>query len=351
MDSHCQGSRDFLPSWKQVALATCAMIAGSLVPLSSPSHAQSNFYANKTISLVVGATAGGGYDVYARAFAPFLSAHIPGKPTVIVKNMPGAGGFAAVLHLDAGAPKDGTVITTFNSGVMTNVFANPDQAKLDLKGLAWLGSLNRSFRFCYFWRGRGFASWADLHGSKEAALGSIGINSAAYNDISLLKNLTKANVRAVLGYPGRSEVHLAIERGELDGECGSKEGIPETWFRENKIDILVRLLEAKSPEVPDGVPWVGEYLKAPEDFEVLRLLTTAMELGRPYVMSGQVPADRVAILQEAFTAAARDPQFVELAKKRDLGLSTMTGEEAQQLLTKVLTTPRHTLDRARDILK
>jgi tripartite-type tricarboxylate transporter receptor subunit TctC len=327
------------------------MIAMSLLGCPGPSNAQPNFYANKTITLVVGASVGGGYDVYARAFAPFLGAHIPGKPNVIVKNVPGAGGLTSVLHLDAGAPKDGTVITTFNSGVLTNAFANPEQFKVDLRRLSWLGSLNRSFRFCYFWRGRGFSTWADLNGSREATLGSIGLNSAAHNDIALLKHLLRANVRAVSGYPGRAEVHLAIERGELDGECGSKEGIPENWFAESKIDIVVRMLEAKSPEVPQGVPWAGEFLKTTEDLEVLRVLTTAMELGRPYVMSGQAPADRVAILQKAFAAAAMDKQFAELAAARNLGLSPVTGEEAQQLLTKVFTTPKRIIDRAREIIK
>src|SRR5437870_2819315 len=226
MESCSQRPDRFRSSWSRATLAIAALLLCS----SASSDAQSNFYANKTVTLVVGASVGGGYDVYARAFAPFLGAHIPGKPNVIVKNMPGAGGLASVLHLDAGAPKDGTVITTFNSGVLTNSFANPEQFKVDLRSLAWLGSLNRSFRFCYFWRGRGFSTWADLNGSREATLGAIGINSAAYNDIALLKHLLKANVRAVSGYPGRSEVHLAIERGELDGECGSKEGIPEHWF-------------------------------------------------------------------------------------------------------------------------
>jgi tripartite-type tricarboxylate transporter receptor subunit TctC len=341
----------FLFSWGRTTLATCGIIAASLLCSPGSSDAQSNFYASKTITLVVGASVGGGYDVYARAFAPFLSAHIPGKPNVVVKNMPGAGGLASVLHLDAGAPKDGTVITTFNSGVLTNAFANPEQFKVDLRGLAWLGSLNRSFRFCYFWRGRGFSTWSDLNGGREATLGSIGVNSGAHNDIALLKHLLKANVRAVSGYPGRAEAHLAIERGELDGECGSKEGMPESWFAGNKIDIVVRMLEARSPEVPGGVPWAGEFLKTSEDLEVLRVLTTAMELGRPFVMSGQVPADRVAILQDAFAAATMDKQFAELANARNLGLSLVTGREAQQLLTKAFATPKRVVDRARDIIK
>jgi hypothetical protein len=127
--------------------------------------------------------------------------------------------------------------------------------------------------------------------------------------------------------------------------------VPDNWFRDNKIDVLVRLLEATSPEVPEGVPWIGEFLKTPEDLEVLKLTTTAMELGRSYVLSGQVPADRVAILQDAFEAAANDKQFIELAKTRNMGLSLVTGKEAQQLLTKVFATPKSVVDRAREIIK
>ena len=103
-------------------------------------------------------------------------------------------------------------------------------------------------------------------------MGAIGFNSGAYNDIAMLKNLLNVNVRAIPGYPGRSEVHLSIERGELDGECGSKEGIPESWIRDKKMNIVVRMLQAKSDDIPEGVPWVGDFLKDPQDFEVLRLL-------------------------------------------------------------------------------
>jgi len=346
------GRDPIVGSQRRVSKLLCyTLISTALSALSSSCFAQTTFYANKTLTIVVGASVGGGYDVYARAIAPFLSSHIPGKPNVIVKNLPGAGGLAAVRHLDGAAPKDGTTIATFNAGVLTSFFANPEQGQADLQNLTWLGSLNRSFRFCYFWRGRGFAKWPDLFGDREATMGGIGVNSAAYNDIALLKTLTKAKVRAVLGYPGRSEVHLSIERGELDGECGSREGIPDNWFTENKLDIVVRLLEASSPEVPDGVPWVGEFLKSPDDLAVLRLLTTAMELGRPYVMSDKVPAERSAVLQAAFIAAANDKDFIELAGKRGLGLSPVTGPEAQQLLSRAFATPKHIVERAREIIK
>jgi len=316
-----------------------------------PALAQTDFYSGKTLRLIVGASAGGGYDLYARALAPFISAHIPGRPNVVVQNMPGGGGLTSVLFLDASAPKDGTVVTTFNSGVLTDAFTSQDKARVDLRALGWLGSANRSFRFCYFWHTSGIKTWADLDRDRQIAMGAIGINSGAYNDIALLKNLLKKNVRPIPGYPGRSEVHLSIERGELDGECGSKEGIPESWVREKKMNVVVRMLQDKSDEIPEGVPWVGDFLKDPQDLAVLRLLTAAMDLGRPFVMSRQVPAERLALLQKAFAAAVQDKAFLELAAKRNMDVSLVNGNAAQELVTKVLDAPRDVAERAKDIIK
>jgi tripartite-type tricarboxylate transporter receptor subunit TctC len=350
-DSRNDFGRTFLSSIALKMLAVGVLTTVSVVAQAPPAHAQSDFYAGKTIRIVVGATAGGGYDIYARAIAPFLSAHLPGKPNVIVQNMPGGGGLTSVLYLDANAPKDGTVVTTFNSGVLTDAFTSQDKAKVDLRTIGWLGSANRSIRFCYFWRGSGFKTWDDLSGSKLATMGAIGVNSGAYNDIAILKNLMKKNVRPILGYPGRSEVHLSIERGELDGECGSKEGMPENWIRDKKIDIVVRLLQAKSDDNPEGVPRVGDFLKDPQDLEVLRLLTTAMDLGRPFVASRQVPPQRLAILQNAFAAALQDKAFLEVAKQRNMDISLVTGKAAQELVTRVLDAPKVVADKAKDIIK
>jgi tripartite-type tricarboxylate transporter receptor subunit TctC len=331
--------------------AAGAVVAASLVAQPQPARAQSDFYAGKTIKLIVGASAGGGYDLYARAIAPFLGAHLPGKPNVIVQNMPGSGGLTSVLYLDASAPKDGTVITTFNSGVLTAAFTSQEKARVDLRTLGWLGSANRSFRFCYFWHASGVKTWADLDRSKPVTMGAIGVNSGAYNDVALLKNLMKKNVRPILGFPGRSEVHLAIERGELDGECGSKEGIPETWIREKKMNIVVRFLQENSDYFPKGVPWVGDFLKDPKDLAVLKLLTAAMDIGRPYVVSRQVPDDRLAMLQKAFAAAIQDKAFLKVAEQRKMDVSLTTGEASQDLVTSVLDAPRDVAVRAKEIIK
>jgi len=337
--------------WSTETLAAAALIATSFVGWAPPAYAQSDFYAGKTIRLVVGASAGGGYDLYARAIAPFLSAHLPGKPTVIVQNMPGGGGLTSVLYLDASAPKDGIVVTTFNSGVLSDAFTSQDKAKVDFRSLGWLGSANRSVRFCYFWHGTAIKTWDDLNRGKQATMGAIGVNSGAYNDIAILKNLMKGNVRPILGYPGRSEVHLSIERGELDGECGSKEGMPENWIRDRKINIVIRMLQANTDDMLEGVPWAGDYLKAPQDLDVLRLLTTAMDLGRPYVVSGQVPKERLAILQKAFAAAVQDKGFLELAQQRNMDVSLVPGEAAQELVTRVLDAPKAVAEKAKEIIK
>ena len=229
----------------QVARTQGALFAAISMFAAAPVSAQPDFYAGKRITITVGTSAGGGYDQYARAIAPFLSEHIPGKPAVIVQNMPGAGSLTSVLYLDGAASKDGTAITLFNAGIITDTITNPAGAKVDLAKMAWLGSANRTFRICYFWQGSGIKSFSDLSRAKTVTMGAIGVGSGSYNDIAILKNLVKQNVRGVLGYPGRTEVHLAIERGELDGECGAIDGLPENWVRDQKINIVARLSDAE----------------------------------------------------------------------------------------------------------
>ena len=334
-----------------LAALACGALAALVATAPQDAIAQSGYYAGKTVRIIVGASAGGGYDIYARALAPFLAEHLPGKPTVVVQNMPGGGGMTSVLYLDANAPKDGTVITLFNAGVITDVVSNPAQAKVDLTKMAWIGSATRSFRMCYFWHTTGIKTWKGLDRSRQVSMGATGASSASYNDSAILKNLLKQNVRAISGYPGRTEVHLAVERGEVDGECGTLEGMPENWFRENKINMVVRLSETKTPEIPDDVPWVGEFVTSELDMQALKLLIAANELGRPYVASRQVPPEQLEMLRAAFDASMRDPNYLALATKRGLGTSAVTGKEAQEMIAQVYTAPKTVTDRAREVIK
>jgi tripartite-type tricarboxylate transporter receptor subunit TctC len=333
------------------SVAGAALLAALVAAAPKSATAQSGFYAGKTFRIVVGASAGGGYDTYARAIAPFLSEHLPGRPTVIVQNMPGGGGMTSVLYLDANAPKDGTVITLFNAGVTTEMASNPAQAKVDLTKMAWIGSATRSFRMCYFWGGTGIKTWKSLDRSRLVTLGATGVASGSYNDAGILKNLLKQNVRAISGYPGRTEVQLAVERGEVDGECGTLEGMPENWFTEHKINMVLRMSETKTPEIPDDVPWVGEFVTSQEDMQALRLLIAANELGRPFVASRQVPPEQIEMLRAAFDATMRDPNYLAFAAKRGLGTSAVSGKEAQDIIAQIFTASKAVVDRAREVIK
>jgi tripartite-type tricarboxylate transporter receptor subunit TctC len=336
---------------RAIAMPALGVLAALVATVSDRASAEQGFYAGKTVRIVVGSSAGGGYDTYARGVAPFLAEHLPGKPTVIVQNMPGGGGMNAVIHLDANAAKDGTVISLFNAGAITKMASNPEKAKVDLTKMAWIGSATRSFRACYVWHGAGIKSWGDLDRNKQLTLGATGMNSASYNDAAMLKNLLKQNVKTIAGYPGRTEVQLAIERGEVDGECGTAESIPEHWLRDKKINMVLRMSEAQTPEIPADVPWIGSFVTSPEDMQVLRLLIAANELGRPFVASRQVPAEQIETLRTAFDATMRDKNYLAMAAKRMLTVSPVSGSEAQKIIAQVFSVPREVADRARAVVK
>lgn len=321
------------------ALRTAPIVGLLLLAfLVAPANAQpaTEFYKGKTVSLIVGSTAGGGYDDYARTLARFFGAHIPGSPDVLVQNMPGSGSLTSVLYLDRTAPKDGTVVTLFNPGIMTESIINPAVAKVNFSSMAWIGSVTPDFRICYTWRKTGIATWDDLaRKDHEVTFGATGQSSLSYNDTQMLRRLFKRNVRAILGYPGRSEVHLAIERGELDGECGSIAGLPNDWLPGHKINVPVRLVEASVPGVPASAPYIGEFVKTNEEQGILKILTAADALGRPFVASKQVPNDRLTILREAFDATMKDPGFVAAAARQNLTVAPTPGLEAERMVSRL----------------
>lgn len=310
-----------------------------------------DFYVGKRITLVVGSTPGGGYDAYARTIARFLSAHIPGSPGVVVQNMPGGGSLTSVLYLDATAPKDGTVLTIFNPGVMTESIINPAEAKVNFTKVSWVGSVTPDFRICYTGKKAGIKTWDDLAGRREITLGATGQASLSYNDIQMLRTLFKRNVRAILGYPGRSEVHLAIERGELDGECGSVAGLPDNWIRDDQIDIPLRMAEAPIPGIPASVPFIGTFAKTDEERTILTILTAANDLGRPFIMSKQVPPDRLKILREGFNATMRDKEFLAASEKQNLLVRPTAGEEAERIVVKLYDVPPELAAKAKAAIK
>jgi tripartite-type tricarboxylate transporter receptor subunit TctC len=307
-----------------------------VVLFAAPVAAQdANFYKGKRINIVVGFSSGGGYDTYARLLARHYSKHLPGNPDVIVQNMPGAASLKSVQHLDAGAPKDGTTITAFNPGLITQSMTIPDKIKVKFTDVAWLGSIGEDLRVCYTWGATGIKTWDDLVKAPQFILGDTGAGSSSYVNQRMVKDIFGVKVKQVLGYPGSAEKRLAIERGELSGDCSSWTSIPEDWLRENKIYTVLRFGEHVAMGLPASVPYGKDLLKDEKMRQVYDVLMAPSEIGRPYIVSKAVPADRIEILRKGFMATAKDPAFLADADKQKLLVSPLDGPTVEKMLKEI----------------
>jgi tripartite-type tricarboxylate transporter receptor subunit TctC len=312
-----------------------AIVAVSVfVALASGAVRAADFYADKKLIVVVGSATGGGYDQYARVFARHIAKHIPGNPSTIVQNMPGAGSVTAARYLDGNAPKDGTVVLSFNSALITASLTAPETVNMKFTDVAWIGAMTHEFRVCYAWHETGLKSWDDLRNTKKTyVVGVTGSGTAGYINGALLQNLFGINIRQVLGYTGSAQQKLAIERGELDGSCTEWNTLPQNWIDGKKIYPLVRWLK-ETPEGFDypGAAYAGDKAPNAEAKEILELLGAPGELGNPFVASKQVPADRIAILRAAFDKMIVDPELKDELQKMHQPLEPTSWQRAQDLV-------------------
>jgi tripartite-type tricarboxylate transporter receptor subunit TctC len=304
--------------------------------LSLPARAQ-DFYKGKTFTIVVGFSPAGGYDNYARVLARYLGKYIPGHPTIIVQNMPGAGSLTSVRYLDLTAPKDGTVMTIFNPGLVTQSIVQPDRVNLNFRNFSWIGVVTPDYRVCYGYGDHGVKSWDQLmHGGKQFIIGSTGKGSGNYINGAILRIIFKAPVKQVLGFPGSAEQRLAIEQGELDGDCGSYSSIPIDWIKKGLVHAFVRFIANRPPEIPESAAYIGTFASSDAQRQVLRLLSGGNEVGRPFIMSKQVPADRLAIIRKAFDDTMKDPAFLAEMAKEQLPVHPMTGQDAEKIVGELM---------------
>ncbi|MDO9439980.1 MAG: hypothetical protein Q7T73_03725 [Beijerinckiaceae bacterium] len=317
-----------------VTVSLGAILATSLV---SPAAAQTaaEFYKGKTISLVIGFSPGGGYDTYGRLLAKHLGNHIPGKPNIIVQNLPGAGSLNAVRQLMATQPKDGTVITHFNPGVITDSLTDPEKIKVNFSEVAWVGSITRDFRVCYVWHTTGMKNWDDVKARKEVIFGGTAKGAGSYVNGAILRNVFDIKLRHVLGFPGSAEQRLATERGELDGDCGSWSSIPDNWIAEKKIVPFVSYAEVVSEDMPKDIPYIATFAKNDEQKSILNILGAAGELGRPFIMNKAVPADRLDAIRKAFDETMKDPAFLSEAKTQGLPVVPINGKDAEKIIANI----------------
>ena len=335
------------PKWMlrtALALAICP----------APRHAlaaEDELFKGKTVTLVVGYSVGGGYDQYARALARHLGSWIPGNPAVLVQNMPGAASLTAVRYLDANAPKDGTVITTFDPGLITKSFASPDLFKVRFSDYQWIGTMLRDIRICYAWGATGIRTWGDMMRRKEFLIGTTAKGSNAYVNGAILRKIFNAPVRQIAGYPGSAEQRLALERGELEGNCGSWSAMPQDWVAHDKFNPLVRFSPKRPPDMPLSVPFISDLATTAEQRDLLAVLNASAELGRPFIVAKTVPPQRVNVLRTAFRAALDDPAFQAEAQAQSLPLDPVPGEEAAAIIAKIYAASPELARKVKDVLE
>lgn len=310
------------------------------------------FYAGKTINIIVGFGAGGGYDLYARLLARFLGNHIAGPPTIVVQNMDGAGGVRAANYVYTLAPHDGTVIAAVNQGATMYQLLGGKGAQYDPVHFSWLGSMAYSNNTVYVWAASGIKTLDDAK-HREVSMAGSGIISDANIYPAVLNALIGTRFKIINGYPGTNESNLALERGEVDGRGGgaysSLVSTRPQWLSEKKINILTQIGFDKEPELPD-VPRLLDLVSNPEDAQIANLVTLPVAIGYNYWVSPDVPADRLKILQDAFSEAMRDPELTAAARQSSLEIRPKSGERLAQMVKETGNLPRSILQRAAAIL-
>lgn len=308
-----------------------------------------DFYKGKTLTIVVGYSPGGGFDVNARLLAHYLGRHIPGNPNVIVSNMPGAASLTGVLYLDATAPKDGTVIDVFDFGQIAGSRMGLSPIKVDFRKYNWVGSISQDITACYVWHTLGIKTLADAkaHGALHFGLTAFG-GSKDVNE-KILLNIFGVDIQKVVGYPGSAEEQLGIQRGELDGTCGTWSSVPADWIAKQEIVSLDRSGPLVPPGMPESVPYVVDIAPTPRDRAIIRLLVASGQLGRPFIASSSVPADRMKMLRDAFDATMQDTDFQADAAKQQVPLSPTNAADASKTVNEIYATPDDIVAAARKI--
>src|SRR5712672_1307160 len=333
---HTDMRRTRATSFAILAIATC--LAANATARADD---VASFYRGRQISWILSADAGGGYAAYARAFAPYLADHIPGKPNIVIQHMPGGGGLRAMNYLSAVAPRDGSTIGLVHSSVPFAPLYGIRGASFDSRQMGWIGSIATSRGICVAWHTANIATWQDLL-DKEFIVGGSGAGSQMETLPALLNRLFGTRMKVISGYKGGNAIYLAMERGEVQGRCGgllsSISSTRPNWFPEKKVAIPFQIGLDRNPQLPH-VPAVGEFAKDNRTREIVKLFVAPHEMDRPILTPPGVPPERVAALRAAFHAAMNDPGFIADAKKQHLDIQEVDGESVAKIVERAYAQP------------
>ena len=322
-------------------LAGSVAVAAGLVIGQAHADSVADFYKGKTMTMYIGYSAGGGYDVYARTLARHLGNHIPGHPNMVAKNVTGAGSLVLANQMYNSIPKNGLAIAAIGRGLPTEPLFGNKKAKYDPRKFAWIGSMNNEVSVCAVWHTVPVNVWEDLR-TRGMIVGGTGSGSDTDTFPTVLNNVLGTRIKLITGYPGGNDVNFAIEKGELEGRCGwSWSSVVSTraeWLKDKKIRILLQISTAKHPDLPD-VPLALDLAKSAKDRQVMKLVFSRQVWGRPFFTTPGVPADRVAALRKAFDDTMKDPKFRADTEKQKLEINPVGGADVQKDIAELYQSP------------
>jgi len=334
-----------------LAIGLGACLAASAARAADP---VADFYSGKSIQLVIGYAPGGGYDIYARALASHMGRHIPGNPSIVVQNMPGAGSIKAANYLYNLAPKDGTAFGGFSRGAFLDpLLGRGDGVQYVAAKYGWLGSISNEVGVCAFRSESGVASWPDMQ-SKPYVIGSTGAGADSDVFPTVLRRMFHLPMKVVTGYHSAADVVLAITRKAVDGRCGWSWSSMMAWnkdmYQSKAINVALQLATERLAELPD-TPTILEVAGEGDQRAALRLIISRQMMARPYVAPPGIPSERLKALRAAFDATMQDPEFLKDAQRQDLEVRPLSGAQADALIAEIYASPPAVVKLAVEVMK
>jgi tripartite-type tricarboxylate transporter receptor subunit TctC len=339
---------------RALAFGALAVVASAQDRTGARADPIADFYSGKNVQLVIGYAPGGGYDVYARALARRMGRHIPGNPSIVVQNMPGAGSIKAANYLYNIAPKDGTAFGGFSRGAFLDpLLGRADGVQYVAAKYGWLGSISNEVGVCAFRADSGVATWQDMQ-KKSYVIGSTGAGADSDVFPTVLRKMFGLPMKVVTGYHSAADVVLAITRKEVDGRCGWSWSSMMTWnkslYQTKAVNVALQLASQKLAELPD-TPSIVEVARDADQQAALKLILSRQTMARPYVAPPGIPPERLAALRAAFDATMTDPDFLADAQRQDLEVRPVSGREADALITEIYASPPAVVKLAIEVMK
>ena len=319
------------------------------MPFAAQGQSVEEFYKrNNQIEMITNSAPGGGYDLWARLLATYMPDHIPGKPNIVPKNMPGGGGLTAASHIYTKAPRDGTVLGMFSQNVPLQALLDRNNTiQMDAREFSWIGTPATQSLACAAMKASGITKTEQLF-EKELLLGGSGPASGPSIHPTLIAKLTGAKLKIIEGYGNNSLIALAIRRNEVQGFCTNMVEIKREFSKElaaGEMTFLFVMDSKRLPGMPD-VPSIHEFMKSEADRQVFGFNMSSQELGRPAASTPEIPADRLKALRAAFLEAMKNPKLIEAAEKGGQDITVKSGEEIAAAIERTYATPKDMIERA-----